>query len=75
MSGVDLMAQGEGLLPDIGARYRTGGVLDTISMHEVDRPKYIAALAKIGVTEKRMEIYQVESIADGVIVLAHQADA
>lgn len=75
MSGVDLMAQGEGLLPDIGARFRTGGILDTISMQGVDRSKYVAALTKIGVTEKLMAIYQVESIADGVIVLAYQGDA
>lgn len=75
MAGTWHTAMGEGLLPDIGARFQTASIADLIGMREVDRSRYFAALAKIGITEKRMAIYQVESIADGVIVYAYQGDA
>lgn len=72
LSPVDLVSLGEGLLPEIGHRFFMMPLLQLISMQAVGPEAYSAALAKIGEPPANQRTYEVESVADGVIVVASQ---
>jgi hypothetical protein len=74
-SPVEHASLGEGLLPEVGHRIFTRPLIQLVSTQAVGREDYEAALANIGERPANRATYEVESVADGVIVLASREES